>query len=438
MKKRILGIFLLIAVFMNMLPISSFAADTISFDGIKEISKFGNIKFDSTVKAILDVFDYGDILTLSYGKKTVDLLLCKNYSDVDAGQSGFFVRYDGEDEALLAISSGNFAETYGVARKITNPDKSFYWDYFEGYSEKTEFTFTLKEKAGYLEEFTIRNIEYTDNRNDYLDLTDEQFANFRCVDCGKIAKNVLFRSATPVEPIHNRNTYADKSCADVGITHFINLAENETTLTSYEGYDKTYYASVNHIAVAANVDYLSDDTKTAFCEAFRYMAENKEIYDVHCREGKDRTGMFVAVLECLLGASYDEICKDYMITYYNYYSITKEDALYEIILNGSLVKTMNMIFDADIKKCNLQKEAFEYLKEIGMKNSEICALKINLLDKGIETLLCKVMYYVFRIIEKFDFNGKSESLSNPCGVWSNGDSIYVSDTDKFDFLKIFQ
>ena len=36
---------------------------------------------------------------------------------------------------------------------------------------------------------------------------------------------------------------------------------------------------------------------------------------------------------------------------------------------------------------------------------------------------------LLHIIGKFDFNGKSESLSNPCGVWSNGDSIYVSDTD---------
>ncbi|HBL40861.1 MAG TPA: hypothetical protein DDY98_04530 [Ruminococcaceae bacterium] len=398
-KNKIISWLLCALVVMAMLPISAFAEDSLRFNGIKEISKYGNIKFNATVAGVLAKFDYGDILTVSFGEKSVDVPLCRNYSDVDAGCPGFFVRVDGEDEALLAISSGNFAETYGFAKKIVNLDRTFYWSYFEGFDENTVFTFSLKEKAGYLSEFTLRNISYTDARSDYPNLTDAQFANFRNITCGKIAKGVLYRSATPVQPIHNRNTYADSCCAAAGVTHFVNLAENEATLQSYEGYNNTYYSRMNHIAVAANVDFTCAETKAAFCEAFRYMAQNSGIYDVHCREGKDRSGIFAAVLECLMGADCEEICNDYMITYYNYYGITKADASYSVILNGSFVKTMNKLFDADIKTANLKKEAVEYLREIGLKPSEIVSLQVNLSENNVESVLYRVLAFVLQTVE---------------------------------------
>ena len=44
---------------------------------------------------------------------------------------------------------------------------------------------------------------------------------------------------------------------------------------------------------------------------------------IHCVEGKDRTGFVCALMLALAGASAQEIIDDYMITYYNYYGITK-------------------------------------------------------------------------------------------------------------------
>ena len=40
-------------------------------------------------------------------------------------------------------------------------------------------TVTLKEAGGYADELSVRQLNRTNNREDYPELTDEQFANFR-------------------------------------------------------------------------------------------------------------------------------------------------------------------------------------------------------------------------------------------------------------------
>ena len=68
----------------------------------------------------------------------------------------------------------------------------------------------MAEKAGYLEEYEIRNIDSlrTNERDDYA--SDEVFANFRPVVMGDILAGILYRSSSPVNPELGRNSYADK------------------------------------------------------------------------------------------------------------------------------------------------------------------------------------------------------------------------------------
>ena len=116
-----------------------------------------------------------------------------------------------------------------------------------------------------------------------------------------------------------------------------------------------------------------------------YMSENPGIYVVHCLEGKDRTGYFIAILECLMSASYDEIVSDYMVTYYNYYGIESTDERYETIYTNNIVKSLEKSFDVkDLKTSNLSKETEEFLQEIGLNNEQISALKTNLSGKAEE------------------------------------------------------
>ena len=347
--------------------------------GILEISKYGNVKLELSHSDVLEAFEYGDILTVSFGGVSVDVPLGKSFSDVDSDCPGLFLQMDGDtQETELAVNMGNFAQTYGIAEKIVHEDKSYEWQYCDSMSDKTVFTVTLKEKVGYLEQFTIRSMTYTDQREDYSELTDAQFANFRPVTAGQIGNGVLFRSSSPLNPEHARSTYADSAAADAGVTVFVDLTDSETSVSEYEDFESSYFASQKHVAVAASMDFTSAENTKKIAEAFRFMADNPGVYCVFCDEGKNRTGIAVALLESLMGASYDEVAQDYMQSFVNYYKIGPEDEVYTMTLNGNLNKTLTAVFGTDPRTADLQQAAEKYLASIGMTAQEITALKKNL------------------------------------------------------------
>ncbi len=375
--KKVVSVILAAAMILSVLPVYCFAEDSVVANGIVEISKYGNVKINLPHAVIAENFELGDIVTVSFGGVTLDVPLCIAFSDVDSGLPGLFCQVsDGVEETELSINMGNFAETYGIAVKTVFPDKTYRWDYQNGFSESTQFTVKMKEKAGYLEEFTIRNLIYTDDRSEYASLSDAEFANFRMVNAGHIKDGILYRSSSPVDPARNRNVYADDTCRENGITHFINLGDSEELLQTYEGYAESYYHTVNHIAVNASMDPASDENKAKYAECFRYILANPNgKFDVHCREGKERTGMFIAITECLMGASYEEIAADYMTSYSNYYGLKESDKAYAVIADGNFRKTLTNLFGVDAQTADLMKEAEEYLSDIGLSRDEILTLK---------------------------------------------------------------
>ncbi len=401
--KKTLSVVLALLMILTFIPVFSYAENSVTANGIVEISKYGNVKINLSHAVITENFKLGDIVTVTFGEVSIDVPLCITFSDVDSGKAGLFCQVSGGvEETELAINMGNFAETYGIAKKTTFPDKTYTWEYQNGFSNNTLFTVTLKQAAGYLDEFTVRNLIYTDAREDYPNLSDEQFANFRAVTAGSIANGVLYRSASPVDPTRNRNKYADKVSEKNGITHFINLGDSDEALVKYEGYSESYYKTVNHIAVDASLNPASEENKEKFAECFRYIINNPAgKFDVHCREGKDRTGMFIAITECLMGASYNEISSDYMKTYANYYGLSRKDEAYKIIENGVFKKSLSDVFGADPENADLEKEAKEYLKDIGFSNKEISELKFILSGHGLVLNLLRVIANIISLLVNF-------------------------------------
>ncbi|MCQ2463694.1 MAG: tyrosine-protein phosphatase [Clostridia bacterium] len=392
--KKIISIIIVTVMIISAIPVYCFAGSSVTANGIVEISKYGNVKINLPHADVYKYFELGDIVTVSFGDVSIDVPLCVAFSDVDSGNAGLFCQGAGEDEETeLAINTGNFAETYGIAKKTVFPDKTYKWDYQNGFSQSTVFTVKLKEKAGYLEEFTVRNLTSTNNRADYRELTDAQFANFRAVTAGHITDGVLYRTSSPVDTAIGRNTYADSICRENGITHFVNLGDSEESLKAYEGYTESYYCTVSHIAVEASMNPAADENKAKFAECFRYITANPGgKFAVHCREGKERTGMFIAIAECLMGASYEEITADYMTSYKNYYGIDENDKAYTVILNGNIKKTLTDLFGVDPQNADLVKEAEEYLSDIGLSYKEIISLETVLSGK---CTLCVLIYNAF-------------------------------------------
>ena len=347
------------------------AADTAAFfqqafDGalsgtVTSVSKYGNVTTSISLEALSTIgAEAGDILTITVNGEAMDVPYGTAYSDVDNGSVISLPDTD-TNTLAVAINMGNFAETYKAG-------------------EGTVITVAMKEKAGYLEEYQIRNIDSlrTNNRDDYA--SDEVFANFRPVVMGDIAEGVLYRSSSPVNPELGRNTYADALAEAAGIKTVLNLADNEETMKAYEGYADSYYATLNVVALDMGVDFAAEDFNAKLKTGLEYMIANEGPYLVHCNEGKDRAGFVSALLEALMGGTVDEIKADYMTSYENYYHVEKDSEQYEKIAESNIMNTLRTIGGleegADLADVDLAAAAETYLTEtVGLSAEQVDALQ---------------------------------------------------------------
>ena len=88
------------------------------------------------------------------------------------------------------------------------------------------------------------------------------------------------------------------------------------------------------------------------------------------------------VVAALAGASWDEIEADYMITYDNYYGITKESEKYDVIVENVLVPMAESMAGegVDVKTADLSGPAEKFLADAGMTAEDIALLKSRLMD----------------------------------------------------------
>ena len=372
--RKFVSLVLAIALMCTMF---AFADSTITATAdAANIAKYGNVTLDYTCEDFLaQGYQFGDVVTVKFLGNEIELPVCSNYSDVDSGSAGLFAR-DGDTYICAAINMGDFATSYGIATKTTFEDKTFVWNYCEGIEGPVTFEISLKEAGAYLDQYEMHRLTRTNERTDYADLSDKEFANFRAVTTTGMGENKLYRTSSPINPELARNTIADAAAREAGVTTIMNLSDSAEDAASYEGFADTYYSTTNFIALNMGVDVLAEEFGDKLTEGLRFFIANPGVYLVHCTEGKDRAGFVTALLECLMGASYEEVCADYMVTYFNYYNVKADEARYNTILNSNIVKTLTNAFEADdLATADLVAGAETYLHKIGMTPEEVEALK---------------------------------------------------------------
>lgn len=332
-----------------------------------EIEKYGHTSTDIKIKDFYKLgFKAGDMVTVIFDNGFVLRAPFLDGYYVDNGAP--LVRaYPGHETVAVCINYGKLFEVANV--ELGN-----------------KVTIMMSEKKGYLTEYEIRKLERTNDRKDYS--SDAVFANFRNITLGGIKKNVLYRSASPVNNELGRAAYADKLAKKAKIKTVINLADSKANITSYlkaEDYNSPYYKKLYKsgkvLPLNMGLAYTSDEFKAGTIEGLKYMAKNKGPYLFHCTEGKDRTGFYAALLGSLMGATKEEIVKDYMISYKNYYGVQKGTEKYTVI-SKDVTEMLKYIAGTDkLTKDNLTKGARAYLVSGGMTKSEIKALKANLAGK---------------------------------------------------------
>jgi len=330
---------------------------------VTEIEKYGHASTDVLIEDFYKAgFKTGDMVTVIFDNGFVIEAPFLDGYYVDNG-SPLVRAYPGHTNIAVCIN-------YGKLNEIANVKVG----------DKLTIMLTGPEK--YKLQYEIRKLERTNNRADYS--SDEVFANFRNITAGKLAKGVVYRSSSPVNNELGRASYTDALIKAAKINAVANLADSKENIESYiaaEDFASPYYAELykNNKVLPLNMGlaFSSDEFKEGIVKGLVFMSENQGPYLFHCTEGKDRTGYFAALVESLMGASKDEIVKDYMQSYINYYGVEEGTDKYNLI-SEDVLAMLKVIAGADLNNANLALSAENYLLSGRMTAEQISKLKANL------------------------------------------------------------
>ena len=262
------------------------------------------------------------------------------------------------------------ANNIGLPKELTD---------LEGHS----VTVRMKEKGGCLDVQTALSMKYSNERIEYPDLSDAEFANARTVKAGNIPSGILYRSSSPFSNDIKRDFYVSEYLQQEKVRTVLNLADSEEKMLSYKDippYSLSLWKEGNVILCPLKADSTADDYNYRLIEALKQLPSRPAPYVVHCMEGKDRTGYVCALFEGLCGATYEEIVADYLVTYDNYYYINPAkdpvlcNTLVSLRLNTCLMHYANVSDESQLPNIDYAKAFSSYLLSHGMSQQQLDAL----------------------------------------------------------------
>lgn len=336
-------------------------------------TKFGGVYITIEIDDFNNLgFKYGDSVNVifSNGYELTDIPYYNGYY-VDMGEP-LLIAYPGYDYIKVGI---NYGDDLWATANLNDNDTA---------------TVNLNQHEKYLKIQNSRDIHYSDIQGD---TPNNVFANFRNVNVGNLKDGILYRSASPVDNSHNRAAVVDRLITPANIQYIVNLSDDSEDLIEHinkDDFNSPYFLSLYNegkvLPLSLDAQFKGENFKNGLIKALSSMAENEGPYLIHCVEGKDRTGYVLMIIEALLGATYDEIINDYMITYDNYYEITKEKdpERYSTIKEKNIDLMLHYVIGDEEEKQNLSKitdystRVKNYLVSIGMDADIIEQLIRNL------------------------------------------------------------
>ena len=355
-------------------------------------TEFGGVYIEMTIDDFNALgFEYGDSVDVvfSNGYRLDDIPYYNGYY-VDPGNP-LLVGYPGYDYIKATVNYGqDLWDTANLkigAEKEEKPDTGLWLN--ADLEEHDTASVYLHEKGKYLDIEQASDIHYKDERDQFP--SDEVFANFRAVNMGNLKENVIYRSASPCDNQHKRAPFVNDLIEQAGVNAIMDLADTEVKIERYinaDDFSSPYFLSLYEngkvLPIGLNMNFYSEEFAAKTAKGFADLSKLETPYLIHCTEGKDRTGFVCMLVEMLAGSDYQAIVDDYMITYDNYYQITKEKdpARYDVILQRNLIAMMKYVTGADeegLKTADLAAAAEKYLLNAGMSEEDLAAFKAKIL-----------------------------------------------------------
>ena len=217
-------------------------------------------------------------------------------------------------------------------------------------------------------------------RSSIIISSDAKTVNFREIQVGHIAPNILYRSSHPIKDDKQEKTIS-LLASSAGIAAVINLTDFNSEIKR-KAFFAPWYNSLlkvgRVIALGMDFSFSGEGFSKKFKKSLKFIINTEAPWLIHCHAGVDRTGFVCMVLEALMGVTVGEIVSDYLESFNSIFdssifSGNKADSLVVMqnlsVMGGSLTITDQ----------TLQGIAEHYLSnKIGLSLEEITLLKIKL------------------------------------------------------------
>ncbi len=259
----------------------------------------------------------------------------------------------------------------------------------------------------------LKKYGYSGNYSDYDD--PETFANFRPFKCNGCKEGLIYFGASPYQKENGRASCVSAIAQSRNIGFEINLESDDkgntpfdyTVIFNNSDYFSKFHNNNGNYSMNISMRGISKPKKCGgsivaglkgILNYWRTHGTDKPVY-IHCTEGRTRTGYFSAILGLLMGKEIEELKRDFVSSYNNYYkncakgkacykrSFFSRGYWYDLWYNteSSEVEAFNgflkLIKEASGGNCSETSSearsnmARKYLVEYGMKDSEIDTLK---------------------------------------------------------------
>lgn len=378
MHKRFFALF--IAIFCSFSFIHAEGKDNpevifTTVESVNSISDFGDIILNISTSDIINAgYDYADIVNISINGETAALPLIAGFKQMETGCASLVAAASGV--VTLSMLLCLFAEQFDIADYYEKEDGNIEWIPCSSNVFPIKIEISLKEKQGYAAMYKIYNLPVRTTFDPDTE-TEEEFANFRNITTTGIKPGILYRGASPVDNKYGRIKICNSLLKKYGIKTVINLANSYADAQEFEGFDESYYKTLD-VSYRKITTLDIQKIGETLSKAFRKIIYGNPPFYFHCQEGIDRTGIFAALLEGLCGASDKELLDDNMLTYKNYYNVVPGTPEYEQLC-GHLQRMIQLLgqehpeADGDLRILSVH-----ILKDVGLSNAEIDALKHKL------------------------------------------------------------
>ena len=221
------------------------------------------------------------------------------------------------------------------------------------------------------------------------DQTAEQFRNARPVVAGTITEGILYRGGTPFKENYTRSDLMADYIQEKGIQTIVSLseasAENLTDINLHENI-RSMINNGQVIFIPFGAAYDDPENMVQLGIGLREMMHRESPYLIQCTLGKDQSGIIVAMLESLCGASPQEVMYDYMLSFENLHGLEldPQSRPYQLYRDQFLERLGQMGFPVStFSDENLEPHARSYLKNCGLSEEEIDALRAILEGKDV-------------------------------------------------------